>query len=227
MYILGILALVAVGIVIWLVTSAQNEAKALEAERDALEQYTTQVGSAISSVEEPAAGMAALVALPEDEAGVEALAQDSEAWTTQLQAAQAQVASVLPDRSAQAVNELFVQAISLYSSAAEAFGLVPDAEGDTQEALFRQASNQRNLAGGLFGSAIGVLDQLRRDKGMSASGLIAPGTAQPQAPPDAETGEDDASDTIEIPTEPEDAEGSGDKKKNKKGNKKPGDDSDE
>ena len=43
MILLGILGAVAIGTIVWLVMSAQNEAKELEAQQSVLEQYSDQV----------------------------------------------------------------------------------------------------------------------------------------------------------------------------------------
>lgn len=171
MILLGILGVVAIGTVIWLVMSAQNEAKELEAKQAVLDQYGDQVEPTLQTASATALEMAAVTAVPEDPAD---LAEDSEGWIKNLQGAQTQFAQIFPAPEVEPVNQLFNESLALYVASAETFALVPKAEGKLQADLFIRATVQRDTAAAVWASAIGALDELRDVRDLGPSGLDAP-----------------------------------------------------
>lgn len=193
--IIGIFVLVFLGVIAWLIGSARERAQELDAERAALEQYSEQAEAFLSQANEPIREMVD-VTEPSEEV-LETLAEDAEGWKTDLQAVQGSLAQILPDPQVTEVNQLFNEALALYSASADTFALVPEARGDLRDQIFMRAAVQRDTASALFETAIGVLNRMRADKDMSASGLLPP--AGPPAPP-MEVAPGDA---IEIPVEDE------------------------
>lgn len=200
MILLGILSAVAIGTIVWLVMSAQNEAKELEAQQSVLEQYTDQVEPTLQTASATALEMSALTAIPEE---VDDLAEDSQAWVTNLQGAQTQLSQIFPAPEIDPVNQLFNESISLYVASAETFGLIPKAEAELQQDLFTRATVQRDTASAVWASAIAALDEFRDVRDLGPSGLDAPEAAGPDplatTPPGAE---------VTIPP-PDDAAGDG------------------
>jgi len=177
----AILVLVGIGVIVWLVGSARDEARELRDDQAILDQYTSQIRGALQPLNEPVGEMSALSAPPTGDA-VDELADQAERWSASIQAAQTQVTQIFAVDDVAPVNEIMSEAVALYASAAQTFALVPTLEGQAQEEVFARAVQQRDSATALLESAIGVLDVLRKDKEMRASGLRAPGP-QPGAQP--------------------------------------------
>lgn len=220
---IGILAAVALGTIIWLIGSARAEAKELEDRQAQLETYDDQIAGVLQQATPVAQEMGSVSALPADKEGFEDLAADSERWITDLQQFQTLTSQVFPAPEVESVNELFNQALSLYVASAQTFALVPDAEGDLQASIHARAVAQRDAAAGVWTSAIAVLDTLRSNAEMSASGLRPPTGATQVPDPLASPGTQ-----VTIPPEGEgDAEtGDGSEGEGQGGNKdgKKGDD---
>lgn len=182
---LSILGLVALGTIVWLVMSAQNEAKELEAQQTVLDQYTDQVEPVLQTAAATANEMLALSAIPEDPAD---LTEDSQGWITNLQDAQTGLSQIFPAPEVDPVNQLFNESIGLYVSSAETLALVPKAEGALQGDLFTRATVQRDTAAAVWESAVAALDELRDVRDLGASGIDAPRAVAPDplATPGAE-----------------------------------------
>lgn len=190
MILMGILGAVAVGTIIWLIGSAQNEAKKLEARQAQLETYNGQIEGVLQQATSVAQDMGSIQGPPADAKAAEELAADSERWIADIQQSQTQVSQILPAPEVESVNELFNEALSLYVAAAQTFALVPDAEGELQSSIHTRALVQRDTAAAVWTSAIDVLDTLRTSVELSSSGLRPPvSTPQmpdPNAPPGSE-----------------------------------------
>lgn len=218
---LSIFGLVAIGTVVWLVMSAQNEAKELEAQQAALEQYTDQIGPVLQSAAATANEMTGVTEVPENAAD---LTEQSEGWITDLQGAQTGLSGVVPAPEVDPVNQLFNESISLYVASAETFALVPKADEELQADLFTRATVQRDTASAVWASAIDALDEIRDLRDLGSSGLNAPQPAPPD-PLEAQPGAE-----VTIPAEEpadgaEDPAGTGDGKggsKDGKGDKDDG-----
>jgi hypothetical protein len=89
-----------------------------------------------------------------------------------------------PAAGTESTNRLIQNSFFLFGSAANAYSLVAEAEGETKDKLKAQGATQVAAAGGVFNEAVTLLDEARRDAELSSSGLSAPGQAPPgQAPP--------------------------------------------
>lgn len=202
----AVFLLILAGLIIWAIASAQERARQEDAQREAVERYTSDLGTALSGATETVTEMNLVATLPRGNA-LEELGTSSETWIENLNTTQGQVVQIFPSRDLTSVNELFGEATSLYISSAQTFALVPEVSGGTRNDVFARAADQRDTATALWTSAIGVLDQIRRDLGLRASGLQAPAPPAPEA--DLPVGEDGES--VEIPIEVEEGEeGEGD-----------------
>lgn len=195
MLILGVFLIVLVGVGIWLIASAQERAAEARERREAIEAYTDSLRPALGGADETVAEMGLVTTPPRGDA-LDELAGNTEGWVESLRSVQTQVVEIFPPSEIEPVNQLFNEALSLYISSAQTFALVPDVRGDTRTELFSRAADQRDTASALWASAIGVLDQMRRDHGLTGSGMQAPVPAPGGAAPGAE-----------IPLDPEDLEG--------------------
>ena len=210
--------MVAIGVVVWLVVSAQDKAEQREQEAAALEAYTDGLQPALDAVTPTANEMNEITAVPEGDE-LDALAKDATKWVTQLQTAQAQVQAQFAPNEAQPVNDLLSESIGIYIGAAQTFALIPDAEGELQDELLTRATDQRDAAGRVMTSAVAALDSLRAEKDLGASNLntgVAPPTMDPSAAPTIST---------DLTPSPADQQGGGksDGKNDKDGKKDAGD----
>ena len=178
MLVLGIFIAVGIGVVIWLIGSARENAKELEREQAVLTAYTNDVRAPLESVSEPVTEMAAVTSAPGGK-DLDELAEDAEGWVTSLQEAQTALAQTFPSPPTDGVHQIFNEALGLYTSAAQTFALLPDVAGETRAEVFTRASTQRDLATAVFASAISVLDEFRSQKDLRASGLRPPADPAP------------------------------------------------
>lgn len=197
MLILGVFLIVLAGVAIWLIAGVQERAQQARERREALETYTTSLRGSLEGATETVTEMNLVVTAPRGDE-LDDLAEDAEGWIESLRGVQTEVVQIFPSREIEPVNQLFNEALSLYISAAQTFALVPEVGGDTRVQLFSRGADQRDTASALWASAVGVLDQMRRDHGLGASGIRPPVPAAPE--PEAGPG-------VEIPLDPEDLEG--------------------
>lgn len=175
----GAAAIVVVIAALWAIANARSRAAELDDRQDALRTYTERVRSFSQTVNGPASEIAAAGGLSDRE-----LARQTRSWRRAFTSAQAQLSQLTPEAGTESSNRLIQSSFFLYGSAAEAYALVPDAEGETKNKLKAQGATQAAAAGGVFNEAITLLDEERRDADMTSSGLSPPGQAPPgQAPP--------------------------------------------
>ena len=182
---LGIGIAIVVGLVWWIISSNQAENDRLEERRDALGEYTDQVQTLTQTVAQAGSELAGVPPQP-DAAAVRKLEASSQNWSEAFTGAQASLVQVLPpSRSLQRVSGLFGQALQLFDSASQTYGLVPDADGRLRTQLLARAASLRDQASFLWTQAVEFLDAQRATAEMEASGLTAPtaGTEQPTSLP--------------------------------------------
>jgi hypothetical protein len=180
----GIFVLVGLGVVFWLVSSAQNRADERKAEQQVLIDYTDQVQPAIDSVTDAANAMVGVQQVPADAKDLKTLGEDAAQWASSFQTAQGQLASLPPAATTQATTQLFNEALALYASAANMLSQLPTIEEENAQALiFTSASSQRDLATAIFQSAITGFDVLREQLDLPGSRLTAPTSGTPQDSP--------------------------------------------
>jgi CHASE3 domain sensor protein len=194
----AIFSLVAIGLVVWAIAEARENTRELEERQEVLEEYSQQAREALAPAGETVAEMSALTF---DEEALEGLAEDAGGWAESLQETQAAVSEISGGEEVQSINELFNEALALYVNAANTFQSIPDIDQNRlQQQLFNQAANVRDTASALYQSAVDVLNQLRNEAELGASGIQAPRPpqTQPELPEDIELPEDDG-EIIEIP----------------------------
>jgi hypothetical protein len=168
-------------IVLWLVKNSRDEAAALERKQDALEEFTSQVSTVQQSVAPPASEMVvATVDTPD-------LRAETNRWIKTFNAARDDFteAGITAPFGLDVAHEMFFQAVLQYTAAAETYKLAADLEGGLQTRAIERANAQVSAAGGVWQSAIKILDQERQEAELGASGLTAPsaGGVAPQATP--------------------------------------------
>lgn len=190
----GMLIAVILGVTIWLVADAQNKSKDRTATREALEEYVSTVRGFTNALG-PVAGDMGLVdpANPD----VDSLKADAKKWTTDLSAAQAQIAAVQLPEEAEVAGRLFDQSMASFLSAARTFESVADADGELQTELLAQGVEEAEQARALFDLGVVALDTELQEVGGDNSNLLLPVSTPPQ--PEPTEGGGGTSDTIEIP----------------------------
>jgi hypothetical protein len=175
----GAAAIVVVIVALLAIANARSDAAELEDRQAALRAYTERVQSFIQTVNGPVSEMSGAPELSDRE-----LATQTRAWTRSFTSAQAELSQMAPAAGTESTNRLIQNSFFLFGSAAQAYSLVPEAEGETKDKLKAQGATQVAAAGGVFNEAVTLLDEARRDAELSSSGLSAPGLAPPgQAPP--------------------------------------------
>ncbi|HEX2127582.1 MAG TPA: hypothetical protein VHF58_00015 [Solirubrobacterales bacterium] len=194
----GMLVAVVVGVAIWLLADAQNKSRERTETRESLESYADTVRSFTNALGPVAEDMS----LVEENPDVDALKKDAEKWSTDLSAAQAQIASVPAPDEAVVAGRLFEQSLTSFLSAARTYQSAADTEGDLRAELLAQATEEREQARALFETGVLALDAELQEVGGENSRLSLPAGTPPTPDPAASPG----STTIEIPS---DAEGQG------------------
>ncbi len=182
MFIIGIFVLVAIGVAIWLVGSAQEKKREKEAEQALVEQYTSQVQPALVDVGIVVSEMNELVGPPEVDD--KTLKADAEDWAARLQEVQITFSTLLPTLTpeVQEFHNLFNEVTQLYATSANTFVRIQGVEDeDLRSQLFTTAQTQRDLASAMFESVIGAFDTYRGALDMGPSGLTAPAIGAPPA----------------------------------------------
>lgn len=207
----GLLIAVIVGVTIWLVADAQNKSKERTETRQVLEDYSKTIRSYTNALGPVAEEMGSV---SPTEVDGEALKKDAGKWTTDLSAAQAQLASAPPPDEAEVASRLFEQSMASFLSAARMFDTAAGAEGELQTGLVAQATAEVEQARGLFDLGVVALDEELSDVDGSPSNLLLPQGNSPTVTPPG--GTDPAgggsepgqgSDTEEVGTEPGEGEG--------------------
>lgn len=176
---LSIFGLVAVGVIIWLIMSARNDAAELQKRADALDDYTNQVRSFVQTISGPATEMTELEPIVSEEM-TKTLEEDSDRWVKSLQEGRVQLGAVVPPEGAESLHQLFEQSLQAYISAAQTFAIVPQTDQtNLQNLILVRGADQRDVASNLSASAIGILDDERGEVELGVSGVQPPARAQP------------------------------------------------
>lgn len=183
----GVIAAVLIGVIIWGIGAARNNAREASERRESLEEYTGQVRSLLSTIEEPIAEMTGAPASTEDTEAIEGLEASATAWAGTFAEVQANVATLAAAPGAQGATDVFQQAILLYASAAETYRQVPNLEGRPQELMLAKAGEFRDRASAVINAGLAVLETARQDADLEPSGLTAPGSTPQTVPSPAET----------------------------------------
>jgi hypothetical protein len=174
----GAAAIVVVIVALWAITNARSDAAELEDRQAALRAYTDSVRSFIQTVNGPISEMSGAAQLSDRE-----LARQTSSWRRAFTSAQAQLSQMAPAAGTESTNRLIQNSFFLFGSAAEAYSLVADADGETKDKLKAQGATQVAAAGGVFNEAVTLLDEARTDAELSSSGLTPPGLSPPGLTP--------------------------------------------
>ena len=180
----AIVALLAViGVVIWRVEASNSANATLEKQQGVLTKYTDEVEGYVNAVQPTIREMLGAPFNTANPEGLAALADTAPKWIETLEAQGALIQSVVPPEELVAANVTLQQSFLMYSSSAKLYAMVPgeDAKRKIQDLLDR-ASEVRQQAGVVLGSALGVLEEARRDAEMSESGIENPGMMTPILP---------------------------------------------
>jgi hypothetical protein len=170
----GAAAIVVVIVALWAIANARSDAAELEDRQAALRAYTERVQSFIQTVNGPISEMSGATQLSDRE-----LARQTRSWTRAFTSAQAQLSQMTPAAGTESTNRLIQNSFFLFGSAAQAYSLVAETDGEAKDKLKAQGATQVAAAGGVFAEAITLLDDARSEAELSASGLTAPGRAPP------------------------------------------------
>lgn len=182
-------AVVAVGLVLWLVLSAQSDSRALQTRRASLDRYSGGVRALLQEVRSPASEMAA-IARPEVPLELESSAPR---WVTQLEAAQEIVESLDPAAGQDSSQRLYKEAVLLYLDAAKTYEFATTLRGASAAEAMTRAADQRNRATAVWDVATGLLETARSDAELASAGIgspagFAPGSQTQNAGPGEDQG---------------------------------------
>lgn len=172
-----------IGIVMWRVGVANSEASKLEARQDKLREYTSAVTEHVDKVSETIREM---LGAPFNTANPEALADleaSTERWIDDLEATGALIQEVVPPDDLVAANVNLQQSFRIYSSSAKIYALIPGEDRNKKiQDLIDRAAEVREQAGVIMTSALGMLDEARREAEMAAAGIDVPAQMTPILP---------------------------------------------
>jgi hypothetical protein len=174
-----ILVVLLVSLGIGLIVNASSD-EGLEARRNRLEAYTTQVRNLRTQITDVATEMSQTPLSPRQE-GFDEIGRNAQKWSRQLGQAVGVAGSLENPAALAASSELMSQAVRTWATAAQTFELAATVEGDEQPRLLVLAASQREQALEMWNSAMEALETARADAGMEPSGLQPP--AQPSVAP--------------------------------------------
>lgn len=186
-----VVLLAIIGIVMWRVGVASSESSKLEARQEKLREYTSEVGGYVGQIQETVREM---LGAPFNTANPEALAaldESTERWVRSLEETGAVVQSLVPPEDLVPANVTLQQAFLMYGSAAKIYALIPDEDSNKRiQDLIDRAAEVREQAGVVMGSALGMLEQARREAELGPTGIDVPAQMTPIIPTPAPVEED-------------------------------------
>lgn len=184
-----VVVLAIVGLVMWRVSASSSASSKLEARQETLAAYTTEVEDYVDNIQQTVREM---MGAPFNTANPEALAgleETSAAWTEELEANGAMIQALDSPAELTEVNVVLQQSFLMYGSAAKIYALIPDEDQNKKiQALIDRATEVREEAGVVMGSAIRLLDEARTDAELRPSGIQMPAQLTPILPSPAPTG---------------------------------------
>ena len=174
--IMGVIAIIAIGIVVFTVQGNREDQEALEKKQNALTQYTDRVRNVLQSLRLPVEDMVAAPAAFEEPKQAEDLAEDAEGWAKDLEKLQGELVGITPEAAFQTAHTLYLHSITTYITASRAYSLAATSEDEnTQTEALALASAERDHASTLWTEATTLLDEQRSNAELELSGLNAPG----------------------------------------------------
>ena len=174
----GVAAAILLITVVLLVKRSGDEADRLAERQEAIETFTKDTQALFQRISPTAAEMGA--ATPK----LKTLEADARRWDRTLTGVQEDLSSFVASAPPEldSANRLIFQSVLQYIAAAKTFALVPEAEGALANQIEERASAQVSAADGTWSGGIAVLDEVRIDAELSASGLPPPSAVPPPAP---------------------------------------------
>jgi hypothetical protein len=172
-----VLLLAGVGIAIAQMNASGNRR---ERRQEALDEYTGDIRDIALAADPAAARMQQLLAKPpgDDEQQLKDLRKQAEDWVGTFTGARPEP-ELKPPAGLSSLSALFGRSIDAYASAATTYQLAAKATDDDRAGLLTLATQQQQIAAGVWVSAVEVLDQERVDAGLQPSGIKTPGLATP------------------------------------------------
>jgi hypothetical protein len=177
--VVAIVTVVVAGALIFVTVGPSNESS--EARGGAIESYTGSIRTVEQSLKAATEAMSQVPRQLSAKAAAK-LGNDAAPWIKTVAAAEVRITALTPPAGSQSYHRLFLQATQLYGTAAATFGSAAKAAGDGRTRLVAAAAELRDQAGGVWQSGIEVLDEVRRDVGLDASGLEPPSAPAPVGP---------------------------------------------
>lgn len=187
---LGILAIIAIGVTVVLIQNTQEAAAELDKRQEALDSYTNEIKTVLQTLRPAAGAMAAAPPALEDDKQATELEDSAAGWSKAIEQAQTSFAEVAPpgpllelEPSVQNINNLYAQSIGIYLSAARTYELAATTDPKSQADALAAATTQRGQASAVWTEATALLDKRRAGADIDPSGLTAPDAAAPSGAP--------------------------------------------
>ena len=174
-----LLAAAAIIFVWWFVADSRSENQARQDEQAALQTFTTDLRSVISSLTPLTTDLATATGLDDDE-----LAEKRDTWNEQLSGVQTSLSELSAPEDLAALGGVISQSTLLYGQAIDGYVSLPDLEGKARKTLSASATSSFNAANNLFSVAIQLLDQARSEADLAPSRLSAPASEPPAPAPE-------------------------------------------
>lgn len=173
---LGTLAIILIGVIVWVVQSNAEEADKLAKRQETLDEYTDEINTLLQQLRAPAGAMAQAPPALEDPEVAKQLEEDAKEWATQFEDALKSFGQIVPSQQRLLPNahNLYNQSIQIYMTAAGTYQLAGESEGTAQQGALALATNQRTQAAAVWTEATALLDEERRGADLELSGLTAP-----------------------------------------------------
>ncbi|HYN35426.1 MAG TPA: hypothetical protein VEV82_00460 [Actinomycetota bacterium] len=173
---LGTLAIILIGVIVWVVQSNAEETDKLAKRQETLDEYTDEINTLLQQLRAPAGAMAQAPPALEDPEVAKQLEEDAKEWATQFEDALKSFGQIVPSQQRLLPNahNLYNQSIQIYMTAAGTYQLAGESEGTAQQGALALATNQRTQAAAVWTEATALLDEERRGADLELSGLTAP-----------------------------------------------------
>jgi hypothetical protein len=178
-----IIGLALIGLVMWRMSVNSSEASKLEKRQDALVEYTTEVNTYVTKVEQTIREMLGAAFNTANPEALAALDGSAPRWAETMEGQAALVQALVPPEDLVPANLTLQQAFMGYASSAKLYEMVAKEEENKKiQELIDRAMEVREQAGVLLGTAVGLLDQARAEAEMAPSGIEIPASMTPILP---------------------------------------------
>ncbi|MDQ3877538.1 MAG: hypothetical protein M3290_04205, partial [Actinomycetota bacterium] len=152
--------------VIAVVAHVRSSSKERSQSQSQLETYTGKIRSVLATITPDVTAMTGAPSSSDDAAGIKALDKSTDEWAKTFEGSISEIGQAAPAAGAADAQQVFSDAVQLYSTVVQTLKVVPSVGADEQTTLLGLAQAQLAQATQLWTTGVQLLDQARSDVGL-------------------------------------------------------------